>query len=127
MGAGVADQDSAQVYSGLLHAFVEAQDFVGQAGDVDASVALAGDVEVVAFVLRVEVEEHLQGFEVVLGHRGVVGGAVLGGRGREAHSAWTLEVDHIGLLVPGAGIGVHLCWVIFFEIEGSVFREEACE
>ena len=68
MGACVADQNSSQTDLFLLGAFVECYYLVGKPWNVDSCVALAGYEEIAAFVLRVVVEEHLEGFQVVFGY-----------------------------------------------------------
>ena len=104
VGAGVVDHDSLEVEGHLPRGQrVSFEDFVGEVGDVDPGVALAGEVELVLFEVGELVEELDQGLVVVGRHCPVV---VLEAalRAAEANASRRLDVEKIGLHVPGVWI-----------------------
>ena len=100
VGRGAADADlvaqAAVAHEDPLEVDLAAarDDVVGEGGDVDARIALAGDPEVLRRVLRVRLEEDLEAREVVRRRRGVV---VRRARGRvrvaEADAGGRLDED----------------------------------
>lgn len=73
----------------------------GEGGDVDAGIALPRDVEGVRLVLGPDLEELLDGLEVQLGDHVVSPGRVVAVHVGEAYLGGRLDVEHIGVVVPG--------------------------
>jgi hypothetical protein len=103
--AAVADSSTDKVDLRAHRVFV---DLLDHHGDVDASVRLAGDVELVGLVLRESVEEVRQELVGVLGGR-LVGVDALAGLGgtlavREANTFRGLQVQDVREVAPTVGV-----------------------
>lgn len=104
VSAGIVDHNSLQVNRNLpARQFIPSNDLIGKIGDVDAGVALSGDVEVVLLEIGELVEEGNQRFVIVKGHTAIIVLEVSLGSA-EAHSSGGFDVEQIGLLVPGEGV-----------------------
>ena len=81
MSAGISDQNTSQIYMRLGHTFIKGQYFFSQSRNVNASVTLTSNVEIIASILSVLIEEHAEGHQVVFGDCCVVGRTVFIGCG----------------------------------------------
>jgi hypothetical protein len=84
-------------------------DAEGEVGDVDACVALAGEVEVEGLELGEFLEEDQQGLQVVARHTLVT---VLDRPLREADPPRRLQIQHTGIPIPRPLIPLHLSAIL---------------
>eukprot|EP00355_Strombidium_rassoulzadegani_P002880 CAMPEP_0168613268 /NCGR_PEP_ID=MMETSP0449_2-20121227/3361_1 /TAXON_ID=1082188 /ORGANISM="Strombidium rassoulzadegani, Strain ras09" /LENGTH=487 /DNA_ID=CAMNT_0008653891 /DNA_START=43 /DNA_END=1506 /DNA_ORIENTATION=+ len=113
VGGAVADHEALEVVAGergvQLLLEVVLVDLPGQVGHVEAGVALPRQVDLVREQVGELLEEELEGLEVVHGGGEVVVALVgVGLAHGVAHAGGRLEVNHVGLGVPGEGVLLEL-------------------
>eukprot|EP00042_Codosiga_hollandica_P038998 m.323800 g.323800 ORF g.323800 m.323800 type:complete len:347 (-) comp55531_c0_seq10:456-1496(-) len=122
-GAAVANEETLQVdRGGIVAGGIE--DGISQSGNVDTSVRLARNVEVVGSVLGVGLEEDFQSGKIVCCSLVVVGVIVLlVGAVRETDTCGRLQVENVRDLGPGVIVVVQLVVIGGVDVQGAVFVE----
>lgn len=105
VGGTIANHHTLEVdvvsFSGLLNIFVVVVDLPGHVRNVNSSVTLTRDENLMVLEFW-ELREPVQkGINSILGLNGVVGSFIGFGSGNgESNTGWGLDVEHVGVFVP---------------------------